>query len=147
MKLKSAWIRLYSMLKLHHISSSGMAIILGKKYAKIRTLDFSLHFTHKVSFLVNPRNFRKVVLKKQKNAKFEFWRIFEILTRYRVWSLLPACKKPMYLADFWESNHLSLGKKNFFLIYLFFSTELNAKRWNSLKFDTTLIFTGFLSSS
>ena len=55
----------------------------------------------------------KIVLNKQENPKVEFWRIFEprlwpyhwmkldeILIHYRVGSLLPACKKPMHLADF-----------------------------------------------
>ena len=55
------------------------------------------------------------------------------LTRYRVWSLLRARKKSMYLVDFWRSNHLGLDEK-IFLDLCIFSIELNANRWNeSLK--------------
>ena len=35
-------------------------------------------------------------------------KFYEILTRYRIWSLLCACRKPMYLVDFWGSNQLCL---------------------------------------
>ena len=96
-----------------------MATILVQKSAKIRTLDF-LAYLALFSYLsrmlpVNPRNikFHNRAIYRQENAKFEFWRIFqprlwpyhwmkfdEILIRYRVGSLLRACKKPMHLADF-----------------------------------------------
>ena len=74
---------------------------------------------------------------RQENTNFEFWRIFEprlwtyywmkfdeILIRYRVGSLLRACKKPMHLADFLTSNHHRLGKKMFFFIFVFFQLNL-----------------------
>ena len=86
-----------------------------------------------------------MVLNKQENAKFGF-RIMAkpldefdvILTHYRVWSLLGACKKPMYFVGQITSFYV---KKEFFIFV--FLTKLNANRWNSLKLDPTLIFTVF----
>ena len=39
-------IKLFNVLKFHQISSSGMAIIMGEKSAKIRIMHFSLCYTH-----------------------------------------------------------------------------------------------------
>ena len=36
------------------------------------------------------------------------WNLIKFMKRYKVWSLLNTRRKPMYLADFWVSNHLSL---------------------------------------
>ena len=64
----------------------------------------------------------------------------EILTCYRVWSLLFSCRKE-------EVKPPPFGKKNIFLYLGIFSTYLNANRWNSLKLNTTLIFTQKLPKS
>ena len=38
-------IKLYNMLKFHKILSSGMAIIMGKKFTIIRIMHFALYYT------------------------------------------------------------------------------------------------------
>jgi len=96
---------------------------------------------------------------KQKNAKFEFWRIFdqrlwpypwmkfdEILTRYRVWSLLCACRKSKRLADFSMSNHLRLRKK-YFSLSMFFFDWTQCQLMIKLKIRYHTDFHRFLSST
>ena len=63
----------------------------------------------------------------------------EILIRYSVWSLLLAYQEPLQLTDFLMSNHLCLFLKKIFPV--FFLTEINSYRGNSLKIYTKLIFT------
>ena len=48
------------------------------------------------------------------------WNLMQFLTLYRVWSLPRLCKTPLYLADFWRSNYLRLGKQIFVHIFVFF---------------------------
>ena len=95
-----------------------MAIIFGQKSTKIRTLYFLAYLallSYKFEFLRTfyPRFWPYPLM------KFD-----EILTRYRDWSLLRACRKSKYLADFSMSNHLRLRKKVFFFIFVFFRLNL-----------------------